>query len=61
VRFSPDPSTFSHVATVRMNPWLKVHMRALGGVTANGGKGDDMPPMNSRDGLSLMNPKTHIG
>jgi len=36
-------------------------MKALGGVTANGSKDDDMPSMNSRGGLSLMNPKAFIG
>jgi len=32
-------------------------MRRGSRVTPIGGKGDDMPPMNSRGGLSLMNPK----
>jgi len=36
-------------------------MRALGGVATNGGEGDDMPLMNSRGWLSLMNPKAYIG
>jgi len=36
-------------------------MKTLGGVTANGGKDNDMPLMNSRGGLSLMNPKAYIG
>jgi len=44
-----------------MNPWWKAKMKVLGGVTAKGGKGDDMPPMNPRGGLSLMNPKAFIG
>ena len=32
----------------------------LGGVATKGGESDDMPPMNPRGGLSLMNPKAHI-
>jgi len=36
-------------------------MKALGGVTTNGGKGYDKPPMNSRRWLNLMNPKAYIG
>jgi len=36
-------------------------MKALGGVTVKGGEGCDMPPMNSRWWLSLMNPKAYIG
>jgi len=36
-------------------------MRALGGVTTKGGKGNDKLPMNPRGRLSLMNPKTYIG
>jgi len=55
--FLPDPSPSSHVATSGMNPWLEGQMKVLGGVTAKGGEVDDMPPMNSRGGLSLMNPK----
>ena len=57
----PRSEFLYHVATLRMNPWLEGQMKALGGVTANGGEGDDMPPMNSRGGLSLMNPKAFIG
>jgi len=44
-----------------MNPWWKAKMKVLGGVTAKGSKGCDKPPMNSRGGLSLMNPKAFIG
>ena len=40
---------------------MEGQMRALGGVTAKGGKDDDMLPMNSRGGLSLMNPKAYVG
>jgi len=36
-------------------------MKTSGGVTTNGDKGNDMPPMNSRGWLSLMNPKAYIG
>jgi len=36
-------------------------MKRGGGVTTNGGKGDDKPPMNSREWLNLMNPKAYIG
>jgi len=36
-------------------------MKVLGGVATKGGKDNDKPPMNSRGGLSLMNPKAHIG
>ncbi|MCD6509309.1 MAG: hypothetical protein J7L11_02825 [Thermoprotei archaeon] len=35
-------------------------MRRGSGVTPIEGKGDDMPPMNPRGGLSLMNPKGSV-
>jgi len=36
-------------------------MRAPGGVSTNGDKGCDMPPMNPGGELSLMNPKAYMG
>ena len=59
--FPQSPITFFRVVIRKMIPRWKVWMRALGGVTTKGGKGDDMPPMNSRWWLSLMNPKAFIG
>ena len=43
----PRLEPLRHVA-IAMNPWLEGQMRALGGVTAKGGKDDDMLSMNSR-------------
>jgi len=59
--FSQSPSVFFRVVIKRMIPRWKMQMRALGGVATKGGEGYDMPPMNSRGGLSLMNPKAFIG
>jgi len=59
--FPQSPSTFYRVVTRRMIPRWKMQMRALGGVATKGGKGNDMPPMNSRRWLSLMSLKTYIG
>jgi len=59
--FPQSPSTFYRAVIKKMIPRWKVWMKALGGVATNGGKGDDMPPMNSRWWLSLMNPKAYIG
>jgi len=39
----------------------KMQMKRGSGVTMNGGKGNDMLPMNPRGRLSLMNPKAYIG
>jgi len=55
--FPQSPSVFYRAVIKKMNPLWKTCMKTLGGVTAKGGKGDDMLPMNSRGGLSLMNPK----
>jgi len=59
--FPQSPSTFYRLVSRPLTRLMKkrggVFMRALGGVTANGSKGYDMPPMNPRGGLSLMNPK----
>ena len=55
--FPPSPSTFYRVVIRKMIPRWKVRMRRRRGVTTKGGKGDDMPPMNPRGGLNLMNPK----
>ena len=57
--FPPSPSTFYRVVIKPMIPLWKVQMKRGSGVTTNGGKGDDMPPMNPRGGLSLMNPKAY--
>jgi len=59
--FSQNPSVFYRVVIRKMISRWKVQMRALGGVATKGGEGDDMPPMNSRRWLSLMNPKAFIG
>jgi len=59
--FPQSPSTFFRAVIKKMIPRWKVQMRALGGVATKGGKGDDMPPMNSRGWLSLMNSKAFIG
>jgi len=59
--FPQSPSTFFRAVIKKMIPRWKTQMRALGGVFTKGGKGDDMPPMNSRRWLSLMNPKAYIG
>jgi len=59
--FPLSPSTFYRAVIKKMIPRWKVWMRALGGVATNRGKGYDMPPMNSRWWLSLMNPKAFIG
>jgi len=62
--FPQHPSVFFR-SVVRplmrsMKRRMRHNMRMLGGVATNGGESDDMPPMNSRGGLSLMNPKAHI-
>jgi len=44
-----------------MIPQWMMRMKALGGVATKGGKGDDMPPMNSGGWLILMSPKAYIG
>jgi len=36
-------------------------MKAPGGVSTNGDKGNDMPPMNPGGELSLMDPKAYMG
>jgi len=59
--FPQSPSTFYRVVIQGMIPRWKVWMRTLGGVSTNGGKGHDKPPMNSRWWLSMMNPKAYIG
>jgi len=59
--FSQNPNVFYRVVIKKMISRLKVWMRALGGVATKGGKGNDMPPMNSRWWLSLVNPKAFIG
>ncbi len=55
--FPPSPSTFYRVVIRKMIPQWKVRMRGGRGVTTNGGKDDDMPPMNPRGGPNLMNPQ----
>ncbi len=61
--FPQRPSTFfrsvARPLMRSMKRWKGV-MRTLGGVATKGGESDDMPPMNPRGGLSLMNPKAHI-
>jgi len=59
--FPQNPSVFYRAVIKKMIPRWKVQMRALGGVATKGGEDDDMPPMNPRGGLSLMNPKAFIG
>jgi len=59
--FPQNPITFFRVVIRKMIPRWKVQMRVLGGVATKGGKGDDMPPMNSRRWLNLMNPKAYVG
>jgi len=59
--FSPSPSIFYRAVIKKMIPLWKMQMKRGSGVATKGGKGDDMSPMNSRGGLSLMNPKAYIG
>ena len=63
--FPQSPSTFYRLVSRPLTRLMKRRegaiMRALGGVTTNGGKGNDKLPMNPRGRLSLMNPKTYIG
>jgi len=59
--FPQSPSIFYRAVIKKMIPQWKVWMKALGGVTTKGGKGYDMPPMNSRWWLSLMSSKAFIG
>jgi len=59
--FPQSPSVFYRAVIKKMIPRWKTQMRALGGVATKGGKGDDMPPMNSRRWLSLMNLKAYVG
>ena len=58
--FPPPPSTSYRVVIKPMTPRWGVQMRRGSGVTPIEGKGDDMPPMNPRGGLSLMNPKGSV-
>jgi len=59
--FPQSPSVFYRVVIKKMIPRWKTQMRTLGGVATNGGEGDDKPPMNPREWLSLVNPKAYIG
>ena len=63
--FPQSPSTFYRLVSRPLTRLMKKRkgalMRTLGGVTTNGGKDDDMLPMNPRGELSLMNPKAYIG
>ncbi|MCD6537069.1 hypothetical protein J7L18_00435 [Candidatus Bathyarchaeota archaeon] len=59
--FPPSPSIFYRVVIKKMIPQWKVWMKRGRGVTTKGGKGDDMPLMNPRGGLSLMSLKAYIG
>jgi len=59
--FSPSPSTFYRKLIKPMMRRWKVHMKRGSGVTTNGGKGGDKPPMNPRRWPSLVNPKAYIG
>ena len=59
--FPQSPRVFYRAVIRKMIPLWKTRVKTLGGVTANGGKGYDMPPMNPRGELSLMNPKAYIG
>ena len=58
--FPPFPSIFYRVVIKRMTPLCKMQMRRGSGVATNGGKDDDMSPMNSRGGLSSMSLKAYI-
>ena len=55
--FPPSPSIFYRAVIKKMIPQWKMQMKRGRGVTTNGGKGHDMPLMNSRGGPSLMSPK----
>ena len=59
--FPQSPSIFYRVVIKKMIPRWKMQMKTLDGVTPIGDEGNDMPPMNPRGGLSLMNPKAYIG
>jgi putative transposase len=63
--FPPSPSTFYRLVSRPLMRLMKrregAFMRTLGGVATNGDEGYDKPLMNSRGGLSLMNPKAYIG
>jgi len=55
--FPPSPSIFYRVVIKKMISLWKMQTKGGRGVTPIGDEGDDMPLMNSRGGLSLMNPK----
>ena len=57
--FPPSPSIFYRAVIKKMIPlWkMQIFYRGGSGVTPIGDKGDDMPPMNPRGGLSPMKPK----
>jgi len=62
--FPQSPSKFFRLVLrplLRSMKRRRMQMRTLRGVTMNGDKGNDMPPMNSRGWMSLMNPKAYIG
>jgi len=59
--FPSSPNIFYRVVIKKMIPQWKVWMKRGRGVTTKGGKGDDMPLMNPRGGLSLMSLKAYIG
>jgi len=58
--FPPSPITFYWRLIKPMIRLWKVRMKRGSGVTTNGDKGNDMPPMNSRGWMSLMNPKAYV-
>jgi len=58
--FPPSPITFYWRLIKPMIRSWKVRMKRGSGVTTNGDKGNDMPSMNSRGWLSLMNPKAYV-
>jgi len=61
--FPQSPSKFFRLTSrplLRSMKRRRMQMKTLGGVTMKGDKGNDMPPMNSRGWLSLMNLKAYV-